>query len=99
MGNETLDSKELKLGFQEHLSTSDNLSQDKVTAFAGRSLSMLEELKPKLSRKLMFYLEEKIQREKQELQQLLGLTENRVAAMDKYSNVLDSQFFEQIFFN
>ncbi len=62
------------------------------------SKTMLERLRPKLSRKLYFSLEEKIEMQKKQLEELLGITKNKAKIIERYSNILDSQYFEQKFF-
>jgi hypothetical protein len=60
---------------------------------------MLDSLRPRLSRKLLFALEEKLKAEKQELEQLLGLDKKQSQNLSKYTFVLNSQYFDQIFLN
>jgi hypothetical protein len=58
---------------------------------------MLNSLRPHISRKLLFSLEEKLKAQERELNHLLGLDKNLAENRSKYSNVLDTQYFEQIF--
>jgi hypothetical protein len=70
-----------------------------VDKIINEETSMLEHLRPRISRKLLFGLEEKLKLQQQELEQLLGLDKNIAQKRAQYSNVLDSQYFEQIFLN
>jgi hypothetical protein len=58
---------------------------------------MLNSLRPNISRKLLFALEEKLKGQKKELEKLLGLDKNQTENLSKYTFVLDSQYFEQKF--
>lgn len=60
---------------------------------------MLESLSPNISRKLSFALEEKLKAQKNQLEQLLGLGKKQDENLSKYTFVLDSQYFDQIFLN
>ncbi len=73
------------------------LTPKDVGALMGLEFQMLESLRPNISRKLLFMLEAKLNAQKQELEHLLGLDKNIAASRSKYSNVLDTQYFEQIF--
>lgn len=68
-----------------------------VGALVASQAQRLEALRPHISRKLQFALEEKLKLQKQELERLLGLDKNLTASRSRYSNVLDTQYFEQIF--
>ncbi len=58
---------------------------------------LLVKLQPHISRKLGFALEEKIKLQEQQLQQLLGQDKKQTDNLSKYTLVLDSQYFDQIF--
>ena len=70
---------------------------DDINKIIDQENSMLEVLRPRISRKLLFALEEKLKMEKQELEQLLGLDNKQSQNLSKYTFVLDSQYFDQIF--
>jgi len=72
-------------------------TEDNITNIFKQQSDMLASLQPHISRKLFFVLEEKINRQQAETQRLLGLDKNQRDNMSKYSFVLDSQYFEQIF--
>ena len=57
----------------------------------------LANIKKSVSKKLFFSLEEKIETERQEFLRLLGLSHKHDEIKKQYSNILDSQYFEQKF--
>ncbi len=75
------------------------LSEQKITELTERQEAKLQELRPVLSRKLFFALEEKLIWEQKELRRLLDLQLGRASRQAKYSHVLDPQYFEQKFLN
>ena len=60
---------------------------------------ILNDLRPIISRKLAFALEDKIKGQQQELQRHLGLVNKQSANLSRYTLILDSQYFEQQFLN
>ena len=73
----------------EHAVTIAQLHEDR--------LGQLAAIKNTISRKLYFKLEEKLQREKSQLEQLLGIETGQQNQLAKYSFVLDRQYFDQVF--
>jgi len=71
---------------------------DAVDIHATR-LTMLKELLPLISKKLLFSLEEKLALEKEQLESFSGMTRKEQATRNLYSFVLDSQYFEQELLN
>lgn len=50
-----------------------------------------------ISKKLLYFLEEKIEKEKLEIDRILGLSKKRKELQAKYTNILDTAYFEQKF--
>ncbi len=99
MSQELLTSKEYATSVELKEPADLELNAPDVNTLADLETQILESLRPVISRKLRFTLEEKLKNQKQELQRLLGLDKNLADNKSKYSNVLDSQYFEQIFLN
>lgn len=96
MHPETLRPFEKKFDQQQKPAASADNSLHPAQLVLQQRFLMLQQLRTYISRKLYFALEEKLQREKQELEQLLGQKSARQQLAARYSNILDTQYFEQI---
>ena len=61
--------------------------------------ALLEELKPSVSRKIYYLMEEKLLREEAKLREILDWQEGKVTRLSRYSLILDPNYFEQEFLN
>ena len=57
----------------------------------------LEKIKPSLSLKIFYSLEEKINQEQREFESLLDAQLGRIKILNKYTHILNTQYFEQQF--
>jgi|GEM_PF-4417988 len=74
-----------------------NFEADKTGAFAVFEARerLLESLKPSLSRKYYFFIEEKILQQRHDMKRILDWKQGGKDAGAKYTNILDSYYFEQ----
>ena len=80
-----------------HPTTEGVLNEYAIENVLNARKASLELLKPLISRKLFYILEEKIKHEAAEFQNLLDAQLGRKKTLSKYTFVLDPQYFEQIF--
>jgi hypothetical protein len=76
-----------------------DLQQEDIAAIMQIRKDSLSELKPSITLKLYYQIEEKLKQEEQELNNLLDIQLGRTKVLGKYTFVLDPQYFEQIFFS
>lgn len=79
--------------------TNDPLTQNQIADTITERKALLNSLRPEISRKIYYTLEEKIALEEKELQQILDWQEGRSSQMSKYTFILNSNYFEQEFMN
>ena len=75
------------------------LSMPDIEGLAHKRQSDLTSLEGKISRKMLFALEEKLEKEKSELIKLLEWQTGKKIMASKYTLILDPSVFEQKFFN
>ena len=59
----------------------------------------LEEIKPNISRKFYYAIEEKLTNEEKRLNEILDWQEGKLSRLSKYTLILDTHYFEQEFLN
>jgi hypothetical protein len=77
----------------------DPLTQNQITDILTERKNILNSLRPEISRKVYYTLEEKIVLEEKQLQQILDWQEGRNSQLSRYSLILDSHYFDQEFMN
>ena len=97
--SEILPKKESNITQEEYAPPSQDLQMEQISALVLNRTQALEQLKPILSKKLYFTLEEKLLAEQRELEKLLGFQQGREETLSHYTFILDSQYFDQIFLN
>jgi len=75
------------------------LNEQQIANLTENLKQRLETIKPQISRKRYFNIEEKINNSEQRLRQILDWQEGRQSALSKYSFILDTHYFEQEFLN
>jgi len=76
----------------------DVLNEDVITDIYNFRKRDLEDIRKHICLKLYYFAEEKLNLEKQALMEILNIQQNNQEVMEKYSFVLDPQYFEQKFF-
>ena len=75
------------------------LTQQQIDSLTADLKQRAENIKPHISRKRYFSIEEKINSSLQRLGQILDWQEGRQNQLSKYSFILDTHYFEQEFLN
>lgn len=76
---------------------SHELQKEHIFSVVKNRAEMLASLKPTMSKKLFFALEEKLQKEQNEMEKFLGFQQGREENLSHYTFILDNQYFDQIF--
>ncbi len=98
MSNETLHPKEFPpITPPRNGGGTDNLSKQRIQSLAVQRKQCLEGIKPDISRKLYFMLEEKLEKEQKNLEEILDWQQGKLSRLSRYSLILDSHYFEQEF--
>ena len=95
---ETLPKLELNPSGEDTTSPIKMIDESQVSALLHEEFLMLDSLKKLIGKKLYFLLEEKLQTERQELEQLSGIGRDNQQELSKYTFILDTQYFEQQLF-
>ncbi len=75
------------------------LTKEQISLLVEQRRKQLEELKPNISRKLYFKIEEKLNSEEKTLLEILDWQNGKHAFMSRYTLILDPRYFEQEFLN
>jgi hypothetical protein len=75
------------------------LRQSQISDLAAERRRWLESIKPEVSLKRYYQIEEKIKAEEKSLTEILDWQEGRSTQLSKYSLILDPHYFEQEFLN
>ena len=99
MHHEILPRQELNPGLNDSqtMPAKSALPSDAVRASVEQQKQMLKSLEPLISRKLYYWLEERLERHNRELENYMGFERQKKAALSGYSFILDRNYFEQIF--
>lgn len=73
------------------------LTQESSEHVLAERARQIEALRPTIGRKILYMLEEKLHRERAEFQHLLDAQSGKNIVLQKYTFVLDPNYFEQIF--
>lgn len=78
---------------------SEHLTLEQISQTISSREKLLNTIKPNISRKAFYLMEEKIQEEQKRLQEILDWQEGRNSELSKYSLPLNTYYFEQEFLN
>lgn len=73
------------------------LDEKQIIELMAERRQTLESLKPLVSRKIYYAMEEKLAQEESKLKEILDWQNGKITKLSKYSLILDTNYFEQEF--